>query len=310
MRQLSPTFMQNLSNPEGMLYPILQRVKHDNTLMIAIREKYINIYYRGGNLLKISEQVKGNYLTGFDENYGWSVKHLPRLINNQKDCMSWVVEFPFMKSAMDRFFAINKRLEREFQQVVFRENNDSSISDKSDYFITDIECTDTELHAKVDMLAICWPSNSRKDSSKCRPVLIEMKYGDQSLAGEAGILKHLRDFDALISNFEKYKSLLEMMESQFHQLHELGLMNFIESKERKQLRLDLEARPEVVFLLANHTPRDGKLMKILETPEVIVFSQNPRFELRFYVASFAGYGLFPGCMLPLDQFRELLKRAN
>ena len=46
--------MQDLS--AGYLKPVLDRVKSDQTLMLAIRDGYINVYYRGGSLLKLEEQ--------------------------------------------------------------------------------------------------------------------------------------------------------------------------------------------------------------------------------------------------------------
>lgn len=61
MRKLSVKFMGDLVNPDGVLYPILTRVRKDHTLMLAIRENFINIYYRGGNILNIKEHNKGFY---------------------------------------------------------------------------------------------------------------------------------------------------------------------------------------------------------------------------------------------------------
>ncbi len=58
MRKLSEQFMKDLVDSDGVLQPILTRVKKDSTLMLAIRENYINIYYRGGNILKIKLQFQ------------------------------------------------------------------------------------------------------------------------------------------------------------------------------------------------------------------------------------------------------------
>jgi len=52
--------MGDFVQPEGLLNPILARVKKDQTLMIAIRENYINLYYRGGKLLRVTEQSAGS----------------------------------------------------------------------------------------------------------------------------------------------------------------------------------------------------------------------------------------------------------
>jgi hypothetical protein len=60
MRQLSGNFYDDLISDNGLLHPLLERLKQDHTLMPAIRGKYINIYYRGGNILKVEEQSKGS----------------------------------------------------------------------------------------------------------------------------------------------------------------------------------------------------------------------------------------------------------
>ena len=69
MRELSVSFFDNLVNDNGLLHTILERVKKDDTLMLAIRDGYINIYYRGGNILRIQEQGNGTYQSSFDEHY-------------------------------------------------------------------------------------------------------------------------------------------------------------------------------------------------------------------------------------------------
>lgn len=104
MRKLSPSFMKDLLS--GLLNPILDRVKHDQTLMLAIRDGYINIYYRGGNILKIEISVKmpGCYNTRFDKNYakyGHAIPPLPSLITNPADAKKWVDAIPRLKEAMD-----------------------------------------------------------------------------------------------------------------------------------------------------------------------------------------------------------------
>ena len=69
MRKLSEKFMGDLVDSDGVLYPILARVKKDHTLMLAIRENFINIYYRGGNILNLKEHNKGFYQASFDDQY-------------------------------------------------------------------------------------------------------------------------------------------------------------------------------------------------------------------------------------------------
>lgn len=310
MRELSNNFLADLKNAKGILHPILERIQNDHTLMLAIRDGYINIYYRGGNILNVKEQRQGSYLASFDVKYnkaGKSMPALPKAIKTQADSKFWVYGFARLKEIMDMFFASHNKPEREFQQLIARENNYSTVSNESEYFISDIEFADPELSARFDLLAIRWLASQRTKGSNCKVSLMEMKYGDGALEGSAGILKHLKDIDALISNQEKYKYLLGTMTSQFNQLDELGLMQFNHSSKGVKMELSVEHKPEVIFILTNHNPRSTKLNSILNDPKVAMYEESPRFDLRFFVSSFAGYGLHSDCMLTLTEFRNLLK---
>jgi hypothetical protein len=307
MRKLSEQFMRNLVDSNGILHPILERVQKDHTLMLAIRENFINIYYRGGNILNIKEHSKGYYHASFDEQYNKSrisIPDSPTELNDQNDARDWAASFPIRKNIMDEYFSKYDKAEREFQQLIARENNNSSISNESEYFVSDIEVT--EPYARFDIMAIRWLATQRKKGSNCKVALIEMKYGDGALAGSAGLLKHLKDMEKLISDNNSYDRLLETMESQFNQLDELGLLNFNKGTSNAKVKLISSEKPEVIFILANHNPRSPKLKTILCDPEIDQYAQSELFDLRFYVASFAGYGLHAKCMHPLSEFLNLL----
>lgn len=310
MRELSKSFLKNLKSSSGILYSILQRVRQDNTLALAIRDNYINIYYRGGSILKLTEQVHGSYQSSFDNRYDVSQKSIPVLpgtIKSQDDVKAWVDGFSQLKQIMDIYFSAHSKPEREFQQLIARENNNSTISNESEYFISDIEFADSDLNVRFDMLAIRWLASERRDGSRCRAALMEMKYGDGALDGKAGLLKHLEDIDALISDKNKYASLIKTIELQFNQLDKLKLLNFNHSSNATKVKLDVKDKPEVIFILANHNPRSTKLRSILDDRKVIKYgTDNQNFDLRFFVSSFSGYGLHSDCMLSLAQFRELL----
>ena len=307
MRKLSAKFMGDLVDSDGVLHPILTRVKKDHTLMLAIRENFINIYYRGGNILKIMEHNKGSYQASFDDRYnksGLLIPDSPSEINNQNDSRSWIDSFPSRKNIMDEYFSTYGKAEREFQQLIARENNNSTISNESEYFVSDIEVT--EPYARFDIMAIRWLAAQRKNGSNCKAALIEMKYGDSALTGSAGLLKHLKDMEKLITNKDGYSKLLETMESQFTQLDELGLLKFNKGTSNAKVKLNPDETPEVIFVLANHNPRSPKLKTILSDPEIDKYAQSQLFDLKFYVASFAGYGLHAKCMFPLVEFLKLL----
>jgi len=108
IRKLSEKFMNDLK-PEGILNPILTKVKEDQTLMLAIRNDYINIYYRGGNILKVKKHSK-DYPTFFDKKYvdDKSKQNIPNsltIITNQADAQKCVASFSDRKNIMDKYFS-------------------------------------------------------------------------------------------------------------------------------------------------------------------------------------------------------------
>ncbi len=313
MRELSEKFMNDLTNSDGLLHPVWKRVKQDDTLMLAIRDGYINIYYRGGNLMRIKEQAQATYDSFFDEKYnqdGMLLPELPIKLNAPGDAAAWVQGFPRLKETMDLYFSANPKGEREFQQVVARENNFSSISNESEYFITDIECADSSIGARFDMLAIRWLATQRKNGGNCLPALIEMKYAEGALNGTAGLIKHLEDIEKLVNDKERYSKLLTTMEKQFNQLDQLELLNFKRCSNGTKVKLNADDKPEVILILANHNPRSSKLTTIIHSPEMDDYGRSQIFNLKFYVSTFAGYGLHSDCMLTLDQFRDVVKQKN
>jgi hypothetical protein len=305
-RALSKDFLVDLK--QGVLSPLLTRVKKDDTLMLAIRQGYINVYYRGGNLLKIVELPGGGYMAEFDtkyNRYGCQLPSFPCALKSVEATTELVGTVPAIKEVMDYFFTENPKLEREFQQLVARENNYSSISNETEYFIVDIEVADNELRARFDMLAVRWLRTDRKRQGVLLPVLIEMKYGGNSLEGNAGIAEHLKDLKKLFSDGnqeyqEKRRTdLLDSLEIQLEQLDELGLLKFNRSERIEKLLIDRSSPVEVVFLLANVNPASTKLQRVIKE----IPSTGLPFSLRFFASSFAGYGMHRANMLELSEMQ-------
>ncbi|MDK2980182.1 MAG: hypothetical protein PWQ55_529 [Chloroflexota bacterium] len=309
MRTISEHFFQDLHETGGRLHPILKKLHRDQTLQLAIREDSINIYYRGGNILKISELRSGMYQTWFDPKYdrhGRGLPNAPAVIQNAGDAGVWAATFAQRKDLMDEFFSTHRNAEREFQQLVVRENNASPVANSSEYFITDIEAADSGLGCRFDMLAVCWPANRRQNESGCWPAFIEMKYGDQALSNETGILKHLQDFEAFIADRSRYQNACAVMQSQFEQLYALDMLHVNRIKGHKAIQFDPACKPQVIFILAAHNPRSRILGRILYSPELEKYAASPLFDLRFFDACFAGYALHQQCMDDLQTFREKL----
>lgn len=326
MRCLDAEFMDDLKT--GFLAPILERVKTDHTLMLAIRGGYINIYYRGGNLLKLSKARNARrYEPFFDKKYinpdnaglqAW-VGDNAQSLTSKDDAIRWVEKFCELKQEMDIFLAKNNKDEREFQQLIVRENNFSRLANETEYFFTDIEYTSprgsdadaSPLAGKgfrFDMLGVEWLASERKHAKagQCRPVIVEVKYGDNALGGSAGLTKHLQDIRGFLDTSRN--ELVDTLNDQLTQLQQLELLGIRENA--MQLRATLEKRPLVIFVIANSNPRSDKLRAQVAELGLLMGNDDPGFDVVFFVANFAGYAMHSDSLLDLASFSCRLEEAR
>ena len=328
---ISDRFFEDLQS--GKLSGLTERVRNDDTLMLAFRDGSINIYYRGGSILQLKESNTG-YTTRFDRDYAKEghqlFSELPPLINGDPDCRIWLDALPALKEMMNTYFAKKRKSEREFQQLVAWENNRSGLSNITEYFITDIE-----FHAslgskamRADMLGLKWPVGLRSGQGMCTPTIIEMKYGIESFVASSsakkgsGIKEHFEDICAFFGVDEtddakkemakaRKAHLYERIRDQFHKLWKLGLVRFNESKAflaSSEPQMALSEIPEFIFLLANNNPRSTALANAINSiPEEMITKAEKYFKLRFFAASFAGYGMHDACMMELADLKKHLK---
>ena len=66
MRKLNDLFLSDLE--EGCLCSLLAEVQRDDSLCLELRGTYINLYYRGGNILRVDQEANF-YKVFFDINY-------------------------------------------------------------------------------------------------------------------------------------------------------------------------------------------------------------------------------------------------
>jgi len=291
--------MENLKGG-GKLHSLLVAVLKDATLSMEIRENYINIYYRGGNLCRVSES--GNrYVFHFDINYALDKNVRESLLDFANfDCEMWVRSFPLFKTIMDSWFFRYPKEEREIQQHIVRENNYSVVANDTDYYIVDCEYTSSESEGRFDMVAIRWDSTSasRKNRKDKQLALIEVKYGDGAMSGESGIAQHFGDWTQFAGDKARWKSFCIEMLKVFNQKVELGLV--------KGLPGEIEGvsymRPEMIFLLANHKPASKKFHNELTA---ILNNDSRAFQDNdVYIASSSmiGYGLYAKERIPVLEY--------
>ena len=311
----------------GILRPILTRLQYDDTLSLEIRNGYVNIYYRGGNLLKLTARRRAASFTahfdweyfGDDDDYRcWLPPQRPPVtIADAADAQAWVDAFSHYKQGMDIHFLRHPKIEREYQQAVVRDNNRHTSGEKSDYMIVDIEYAQSprafpeNSNFRFDMVGMLWPTKGRTRRSRvATPVLIEMKAGDGALASHPGsngkrlpgLAKHVDDIEAFLeleppaTTSPRYDLLRAELATTLRLKQQLGLPSIPKTMKTLEI-VEWSDRPQVLFILANHQPASTILRKeLVKLP--------PRVHADYYVAkvSYAGYSLFSDNVVPLDDF--------
>lgn len=291
----------------GVLHDLLDYVQSDDTLDLEFRgEGRANIYYRGGSLFCIERSGDGYTLT-FDTKYCTACDEGMEKTPSVRAAVGLI---PLYKHAMDVWFVKNRKYEREFQQLVVRENNrHGAISHASDYYIVDIEyaynvnVSDKKTQARFDMIAVKWLSKSNERQNPSAPTLaiIEMKYGDGALGGSAGLKKHLEDFGTLVKNGE-LDDFCADYSNVFNQKCALGLIPGKESARIKITQRDIE----LIFLIANHDPDKTGLAAIVA--EIADVTMEYPYPIRFAYASMMGYCLYADQMKSLEEMQEFLNK--
>ena len=309
-RALKENFMSDLR--KGKLEKLLERVKDDDTLCLELRGDRIIIYYRGGALYTIKEISDNEYEISYNKNY-----ILEENIDRKKadyeiipSIEQAIKDIPQHKETMDFYFAKYPKLEREFQQLILRENNNSGkVTDATDYYILDIEYAfsgnnsdENVINARYDMLGVIWPSDGiqRKNTNNLRLSFIEIKYGDGSIdsgsdVSKAGIHKHINDYIKFRKDNELIDFIASDMAKVFNQKHKLGLISSYPDKQGN-LEISLSRdNPEFLLVLVNHDPAKTKLCSELEaTISEWKGKDEEKYldEIRIAESSLMGHGLY------------------
>jgi hypothetical protein len=300
MRGLSETFIRDLK--EGTLKGFLEAIKTDDTLCLEIRNNYLNIYYRGGNICKIEEQSNEIYKCSFDSNYAPEAQSYSKTLEHT-DYAGWINGIPKMKTEMDTWFSTHHKIEREVQQLILRENN--AITDAgiyTDYFIADIEYADSVNGMRPDMLAVRWPADgvARRKGNNWKLAVIEVKYGEGAMKNGAGINKHFTDMVSLLGNEQKKQVVYEDTLKTFNQKSKLGLL----TDKYEEITYPKDTKPEFIFIFANTKPRSTILINelgcILSSEK---YEESKKlFDTKIATASHMGYGLYCENIMPLEEF--------
>lgn len=250
MRSINNRFVNDLKT--GSLSYFLKQVKSNrDKLCLEIRDGYVNIYYKGGNLLKITQKRNG-YLFHFDAKYCLNkdddtnyekLKDLkPSLIQDYID------NFELMMSEMDSWLEANPKKEREFQHQLLI--NNSNIID-IEYATPRSKVTGENLNMRLDMLMV--------EGDKL--IIVENKYGIGAISGNAGVSVHYEDICRLLNTPDVYEELLQSVINITKAKYELGLFD-------KSVESIDKTKTEILFLFAEFNQNSKSLKNEIKSMTV------------------------------------------
>ena len=208
---------------EGKLGGLIEMVKNDDELVLQIREDYFNVYYKGGNMLKVSSensfQFDYNYFKceislDTQEQRKKRIDKRRSILDSLKNTRDYKTFIDEMKKLMDKYWIwlYNEKHrslhEKDTQHALCISNTEST-----DYTIIDLEFQvsirkDCTYHYEPSSLPrhpgiyVCEKS-PRFDiiavrNSDRRLCVIELKNGLDALVGKSGIGDHADSFEGSI----------------------------------------------------------------------------------------------------------------
>jgi hypothetical protein len=168
MRNLSKIFLNCLKS--GFLSEITEYVRRDHDLNLEIRDAYINIYYKGNSLLKLTEvgsllhykaEIHKKFLEGVKLSLDFTESTVPQFIK----------AIPLIKENITKHG--QHSLELEYEQLIIRANNFER-RNNTEYFIVDKQYAIKE--GRFDLSGIYWETQGRNRNREVPVCLMELKF--------------------------------------------------------------------------------------------------------------------------------------
>ena len=167
MRKLSESFMEALSR--GFISGIRKTVIDDKDLDFQIRNNYINIYYKGNSLLKLTEVSPKKYKVDIHPKFIGSIP-IPDLVD-EKSAKVFINRIPDLKENIIRHGVTS--LEVEYEQLIIRANNNEK-RNNSEFFVIDRQYATPG--GRFDLTSIFWKRNKRKSGQIVPLCFMEIKF--------------------------------------------------------------------------------------------------------------------------------------
>ena len=250
MRKLSVTFINSLKS--GFLAGITQKVITDSDLTLEIRGNYINIYYKGNSLLKLSESIHGSYKADIHEKFRDGLD-IPLDFVDQETTSKFLKNIPLLKENV--VMHGKHSLEIEYEQMIIRANNFEP-RNNSEYFIIDRQYVVGK--QRFDLTGIFWDRMARRKGQEVALCFIEVKFALNQDISE--VHNQLRRYYEAIR--PEARNIAEEGETIFRQKLELGL--YKQSVERIEAMKTLSFSKDIsqfqfILVLVDYNPNSSKL---------------------------------------------------
>jgi hypothetical protein len=249
MRGLSENYFDCLKS--GFLSGITESVKGDPDLNLEIRNNYINVYYKGNSLLKLSETSTHQYKAVIDKKFLEELRF--PLVFTEGNIDQFLSAIPLLKQNIVKHG--KRSLELEYEQMIIRANNYEP-RNNSEYFIVDRQYAVKE--GQYDLTGIFWERSRRRKNQEVPVCLMEIKF---ALNADINIV-HEQIYRYYKSIKPRAAEFATEMQFVFRQKLDLGI--YKQPKERlaalKTLKFSREIEKfQFILVLVDYNPYSSKL---------------------------------------------------
>ncbi|MDE6591123.1 MAG: hypothetical protein K2K53_12445 [Oscillospiraceae bacterium] len=225
-RGLSEICFQMIETIPG-LQELMDHVCHsDPECSVEIRHDYLNCYYHGGSMFKLTFNTLGKTLTfTFDPKY-FNLQAAPQadfaelenwVKGRSRDPRQWLERLDGLKRVMDAWFREHPKEERGVQQELAAHGTFA----QGAYQVIDIELAiprHPEL-GRMDLAAV------RREGDRYVPVIVELKHGTKAFSNSSGLREHYAKTTAFLNGPEGGPYLVETIRRVWDSKRRLGLIS-------------------------------------------------------------------------------------
>lgn len=251
MRGINDRFINDLL--DGELSFFLEEVKDEqNQYSLEIRKNYIDIYYRGGRILEITQKKDNRYFFTFDLKYCRIKEKHERPEDNPNyqalssmdkyDAQAFLRNLPVMRDVMNAWF---DKLQKEDKKPPIREREYQQNLQRENAFVIDIEHQfnyDRQSGMRFDMIIV--------DGNKM--YVVENKVGLSAISGNAGVVKHYTDICEFLDDGSRHQGLIDSVIETSKVKYKLGLLD-------REIPIIDPQKTEILFIFCDYNRKSKAL---------------------------------------------------